>query len=148
MAEKTFKISDITQTGIGDVDLNDVGQPEILEGRDKLIQDILEILLIFQGQREVPRTMPEFGSKIMDIMGYPMGVSGVTTLLRGAVNDAMKKLKALQRDKDLEDDEKISKVVLVQVEEDNSKGSLGWRFFLAVDTYGKNQVTLEGLFVG
>ena len=148
MAEKTFKISDITQTGIGDVDLNDVGQPEILEGRDKLIQDILEILLIFQGQREVPRTMPEFGSKIMDIMGYPMGVSGVTTLLRGAVNDAMKKLKALQRDKDLEDDEKISKVVLVQVEQDNSRGSLGWRFFLQIDTYGKNLVTLEGLFVG
>jgi phage baseplate assembly protein W len=148
MAEITFKISDITVTGIGDVDLNEVGQPKMLEGRDKLVQDILEILLVFQGERDVPRTMPEYGSKIMDVMGYPMGVSGVTTLLRGAVNDAMKKLKALQRDKLLEDDEKLSKVVLVQVEEDNSRGALGWRFFLAVETYNKEQLNLEGLFVG
>jgi len=148
MAEQTFKISDVTQTGIGDVELNEVGQPEILEGRYKLIQDILEILLVFQGQRDIPRTMPEYGSKIMEIMGYPMGVSGVTTLLRGAVNDAMKKLKALQKNKVLDDNEKIAKVVLVSVEQDNSRGSLGWRFFLAVETYDKEQLNLEGLFVG
>ena len=143
---KTFKISDITQTGIGDVELSDQGQPEVLENKDKLVQDILEILLVMEGQRDVPRTSPEYGSKIYKILGYPLPAGSLETLLRGAIDSAILKLKAMQGEKtNLSKEEHIFKTTSLQIKKEQDV--LGYRFHLAVDTYHKRVVVIEGTLI-
>jgi len=140
---KTFKVSDITKSGIGDVDLTAVGQPEVIEEREKLVQDILEVLLVMVGQRDVPRVSPSWGSKIIAILGYPLPAGSAETLLRGAIDEAVRKLQKLQRTSDtITDDEQITKVSAIHVTQDTS--GIRYNFYLGVETRSGQTLTLQG----
>ena len=141
---KTFQISDITKTGIGDVELSNFGQPLMIEAQTKLSQDILEILLVIQGERDVPRTMPSFGSNIFKIIGYPLPQGSLETLLKSAIDSAVRKLKDLQSKKrSLEEAERIVKVSALEVK--STSDPLGYTFYLLVDTAAKTTIKLEGV---
>jgi phage baseplate assembly protein W len=143
---KTFKISDIGKTGIGDVELSNVGQPQIIQGRDKLSQDILEILFVITGERDVPRTMADFGSKLMIIMGYPLPAGSIETLLRSAIDDALRKLQKLQLDNlTSTTDETIARISVVQIEKTESK--IGYNFYVGIETQDGQTLTLQGVLV-
>lgn len=143
---KTFKVSDITSTGIGDVELDVVGVPELIERREKLVQDVLEILLVMTGTRDVPRSTPNWGSKLMDIMGYPMPVAGLQTLIKGAIDEAIRKLKKFQSTRrNLTEDEKVVKVSSLEVKQRGE--SLGFDFYLVVSTIAKEEIRIQATIV-
>lgn len=140
---KTLKVTDVTKAGVGDVDYNNIGQLKVIEDRDKLSQDILEILLVMKGERDVPRMSPTYGSDIMKIMGYPLSGGGLETLLCSAIDDAIINLKTIQaKHSKLSPKEKVSRVVALDVRRDS--GGLGYRFYLEVDTTSKDKLTVEG----
>jgi len=139
---KTFKISNIISESIGDVELSSIGRPEFVETRDKLIQDILEILLVIKGNRDIPRTSPKFGSDILKILGYPLPAGSIETLLRNAIDVTIRELKTLQKAKsNLSDKERIVKISVLEVKKELT--GLGYYFYLQLLTAEGQEVRLE-----